>query len=465
MRVPNRSPQRGFLSAFNLIDALVIFLAAFWIIALSTFVYKTCIRHTTLSLESVTPQKVVAGRDLQLSIMGNGFDVSTTIQLGNLTPSHGILVNEARIDIPLPENILPGKHRLIARNGQGRMVIREDLFEVFWIPQVHAVQFLREDQGEAVFEVIGKYLEIGCRITVAGMEVKHVDYPSSEKVIIRLPSSLFEKGTAGEIFVVNPSQRAAPIPSLPPAGSSSPSLRNPSIMIPPPVSIQHVLPQGLEAREKITVVLVGESFRPGCSVYLDDIGAEGVEWVDPQHVVAIFELPWIFPGSYSIRLVNPDGQFAVFRSIHLRKMEKPKETEGPRKTEGPAKTGEPALRESWSSAVIRIECSPSFSLDQLKSSTLFSRPIHPNRIWFLSILAEHLPKSNVRSRSSDNKGWLLAHVLLPTKERKSRESWRVYYLGHPLEQGSSVWFKILPKKPLVCGKVVSGPFPLDEKLL
>ena len=167
--------------------------------------YGSLTGHFALSIEDVRPTTVTAGANQRLTIMGNGFDAQSTIQLAGLPPQQARFINDARLDLEkIPSEIEPGWQHVRVMNGRGRFVVRNQGVYVSWQPEITSVSPETVPAGrQSSITVTGRYFETDCAVTIGSLPADYVTYgnPTELQVFIFPTHAMIGKV---DLHIVNP---------------------------------------------------------------------------------------------------------------------------------------------------------------------------------------------------------------------------------------------------------------------
>ncbi len=298
--------QGRLLGRVNLLDGAAIFLGLFSAVLLLHFSYHNFLRHTMLTLEEATPKVFVPGVDRSLAIQGNGFKEGLQIKIdGQFISVRG--VNEARVDVQLPDDLTPGYHQVQARNPGGRMVSREDLFRIRWEPVVETITLKgRERLDEKVYRITGKYFDPSCVIRVDGAPVLRPSSLNPQEVLITVPAASPEVWT--ELSIQNPSGGGIILGKEELLRRMDPA-RFPTKFTDPKIS--RVIPGIIQNRQETGVLILGHDLKEGCAVRIGDQPLKRMEWFPPHAVSGSLPAHSLIPGENPVEVVNPGGKKAT----------------------------------------------------------------------------------------------------------------------------------------------------------
>lgn len=82
-----------------------------------------------------------------------------------------------------------------------------------------------------------------------------------------------------------------------------------------PLRVDGVRPRSVQAgREEHFVIVNGNGFREGASVEVGGTQVQDVTWVNVRVLTGVLPGAGLRPGSYDVRVVNPNGEDAVLRN-------------------------------------------------------------------------------------------------------------------------------------------------------
>ena len=286
----------------NLIDGAAIFFGLFSAAVLLHFSYHNLLRHTTLTLEDVTPRIFVPGVDRFLAIRGNGFRADLQVKIDGQPPITMYGVNEARMDIQPPDDMGPGFHRVMVRNPGGRMITKDVLFQVRWEPVVETITLKGpEEVSEAIYRITGKYIQPGCAITVDGEPVLRSSSLSSQEVLVAVPATLNNVWT--ELSIQNPSGGGVVLKGEELLRRMAPKQFNSAIQ----PEIVRVIPDVIRIQQKTWVVISGKYLDRGCTVRIGGQPLEQLEWFPYSYVCGLVSDHSSSSGEQIVEVVNPNG--------------------------------------------------------------------------------------------------------------------------------------------------------------
>lgn len=165
--------ERGRLGGrVSLVDVALL-LSGLLFISAFTFGYKL-VEHQALRIYQIRPARVTTGVDQRLSIIGTGLDPESVAFLGNL-PLQGRVLNEAFLEAILPSEMDQGMHVVSVRNGRGRLVTKENAFEVIWKPEILRIepkQIEANRTGKLI--VIGRHFDKDCKVFLGRFRLRNV---------------------------------------------------------------------------------------------------------------------------------------------------------------------------------------------------------------------------------------------------------------------------------------------------
>jgi len=181
------------LGKWHLADLAIL---AFLLALVPLIHYGVRASHRSLKLEflGVEPQQLEAGPGAKVILTGNGFDQKTSVLVSNLKVA-SILVNAARLDAYLPNELGFGHQSVTIRNGLGRMVHATAPFKLLWRPRIDHLSLAATPQGDAVLELRGDYFESGCRVRLNEMTATGKEYHSRNRVTAHFSIRNFKKGS------------------------------------------------------------------------------------------------------------------------------------------------------------------------------------------------------------------------------------------------------------------------------
>ena len=299
--------QGRLLGRFNLIDSAAIFLGLFSAALLLHFSYHNILRHTALTLEEATPKVFVPGVNQFLELRGNGFKGDLQVKIGGRPPLSIRGVNESRVDVQLPEDLGPGTHLVTARNPEGRMVTRDDLFQVRWEPVVERITLKgQERMDEKIYQITGKYFEPNCVIRVDGAPVLRSSSLNPQEVLITVPADSNKVWT--ELSIQNPSGGGIILGKDELFRRLDPARFHTKGADP---KISRVIPNLIQSRQETGILIFGRNFQAGCAVRIGGRPLEQMEWFPPYAVCGSFPAYALLPGENSVEVVNSDGKKAA----------------------------------------------------------------------------------------------------------------------------------------------------------
>ena len=173
--------------------AIIFVLNLFWVVI---YVYHLT-RLKSLAVHQVVPTHLIAGMDQVLTIIGSGFSSTDSVHLSQ-RPVSASYLNEARLEVPLPPDITPGRVTVYVRNRLGRLATLPSAFEVIWRPVVEEARPRQFSWAEKTdLEVLGRYFDERCQISVGDKWVKASTYLSPERVKVEIPAGALAPGRYG----------------------------------------------------------------------------------------------------------------------------------------------------------------------------------------------------------------------------------------------------------------------------
>ncbi len=295
--------QGRLLGRVNLIDGAAIFFGLFSAALLLHFSYHNLLRHTTLTLEEATPKIFVPGVDQLLAIRGNGFRGDLQVEVDGQPPLSMVSVNEARMDIQLPDDLGPGDHQVMVRSPRGRMITKEAMFQIRWEPVVDTITRKGQEQmNEVTYRITGKYLQPGCAIRVDGTPVLKSSSLSSQEVLITVPVILNEVWT--ELSIQNPSGGGIVL-----KGEELLRRIDPDRFLPgAEPRIVRVIPNPIQGWQETGVVILGQDFKKGCTVRIGGQPLKQMGWWPPYLICGSLPAHSIPPGKHPVEVVNSNGK-------------------------------------------------------------------------------------------------------------------------------------------------------------
>lgn len=298
--------QGRLLGRVNLIDGAAIFLGLFSAALFLHFSAGNLLRHTILTLESATPKVFVPGVDQLLAIRGAAFKANLQIKIDGQPPPSMFFMDEAWVNVHLPDDLGPGDHQVTARNPGGRMVAKEAMFQIRWEPVVNT--FAWQEWGEmnhAIYRITGKYLQPGCAITVNGAPVLQSSSLSSQELLITVLAVSNEVLT--ELSIQNPSGGGIVL-----KGEELLRRMDPNWVIPGAApTILRVIPNPIQSRQETGVLILGQDFKRGGAVRIGGQPLERLEWFPPHVLCGLFPAHSLLPGENPVEVVNPNGKKAT----------------------------------------------------------------------------------------------------------------------------------------------------------
>lgn len=289
----------------NPIDGAVLFFVLFAAAVLAHFSYHNLLRHNTLTLEEASPRVFVPRGGRFLSIRGNGFKENIDIRVDGQPPLYATWVNEARIDLQLDGNMEPGPHSVTARNPGGRLVSRQDFFEIMWLPEVNRVLLLSVKPDRSTFKVLGDYFQKHCLVFANGEQVLEVERASPQELQFYYPKSLGGPPYLSELVIKNP-------------GGGETSLRDEELenkmdlsQLPVQPTLLNILPRDLEVGQGNCLAVIGRDLKNGCQIFVGGQQLESLEWLPPFVVIGFIPPDFLFPGEHTVEVVNPGGERAA----------------------------------------------------------------------------------------------------------------------------------------------------------
>ncbi len=165
--------ERGRLGGrVSLIDVALL-LSGLLVISAFTFGYKL-VGHQALRIYQIRPARVTTGVNQHFTIIGTGFDLGSVVFLGSL-PLQRRVLNEAFIEAILPSEMDQGMQVVSVRNGRGRLVMKENAFEVIWKPEILRIepkQIKVNHTGKLI--VIGRYFDKDCKVFWGRFRLRNV---------------------------------------------------------------------------------------------------------------------------------------------------------------------------------------------------------------------------------------------------------------------------------------------------
>lgn len=298
--------QGRLLGRFNLIDSAAIFLGLFSAALLLHFSYHNILRHTALTLEGATPEVFVPGVNQFLELRGNGFKGDLQVKIGGRPPLSIRGVNESRVDVQLPEDLGPGTHPVTARNPEGRMVTRDDLFQIRWQPVVETIALNRWQADEKVYRITGKYFDPNCAIKVNGAPVLRSSTLNPQEVLITVPADSNKVWT--ELSIQNPSGGGIILGKDDLFRRMDPAQFHTKVADP---KISRVIPNLIQSQQETGILILGRNFQEDCAARIGGRSLEQMEWLPPYAIGGSFPAYSLLPGENLVEVVNPDGKKAV----------------------------------------------------------------------------------------------------------------------------------------------------------
>ena len=297
---------------FSLLDAIIMG-CAFALLPIVQYGYRNAAEHGQLRINSIQPSVVTAGTSEALTILGSGFDADTEAQVGELTFKRARFVNPVHLKVAVPLEVGPGSHRILIRNGRGRLVISEHAISVIWKPLIEKVTPSRLTAGwDDALTITGRYFEKNCTVTIGSRRLENrVEYVDPTQVRIKVLPKELMPGTYA-VTVTNPNGNAGVLPDAvqvvvrasppPPVVHATPKPPQPPAVIPSAPKVTTPPPQGnTESKWQPAIVLVTCAFPkrlPALQRRLLRRGAEG--WDDDGVVVArivdvLGDVPGVMP--------------------------------------------------------------------------------------------------------------------------------------------------------------------------
>lgn len=297
--------ERGRLfGRINLIDGAVLFFLLFSAGLFLHFSYHNLMQHTTLTLEDATPKLFVPKGGRYLSIRGNGFKENIEVRVDGTAPLCATWVNEARIDLQLDGSLEPGPHQISLRNPGGRLVSRNDLFQIRWEPEVNTISMQSREGTQSTYRITGSYLYRRCSVWVDGKKQNEVKYINSQEIhIIMLTPREETPAIWKELIIRNEDGGEGEVRV---AGDE---LREKIALWSLPIEpkIARIIPDTMLAWQKTGIIIAGNDLRQGCEVLIGGQPLQGMQWYPPNLITGFLPPGSLPAGKHEIEAINSSG--------------------------------------------------------------------------------------------------------------------------------------------------------------
>lgn len=214
------------------------------------------LRHFSLEVVSVEPRRIVAGPGQYVMMQGTGFDQSTTIKLGPFAARTSYL-DASRIGIEVNDEIEPGIHTIVVRDGRGRCVVLPDALEVVWVPQISEVKpkILYSTGEGALVDVLGEFFDSRCSVRLGGRELE---------VVKRVGHTRVQGALKRDDAALPLGQQDVAVIST---GGPSAALEQAVTVVPAP-QVRSIEPEVLWPGQTVDLLFRGDHLREGTRVWL-----------------------------------------------------------------------------------------------------------------------------------------------------------------------------------------------------
>jgi hypothetical protein len=266
------------------------------------------------TISSVVPSSGPTSGGNQVVINGTGFRDTTTpgatanmaITFDGRTCSNVVLQGtqqgdgtylQARCLVPgLPPGVSAGSVAVRAENYDGQSGTRPNAYTYVPAPTLTAVTPNQMPlAGGQPIVLTGTNFRAGATVLVGGiLNCTNVTLLSATQIQCDAPSVAIQGDYS--VTIRNPDTQQATL--------------NPGITYVGPPTIDQVIPAGGAVAGGTNITIVGTGFQTGASIFVGPAQASSVTFVDSATLTAT-TAPWS-AGTYDVRVVNPDGQFAEF---------------------------------------------------------------------------------------------------------------------------------------------------------
>lgn len=199
--------QGRFFGKVHLVDFASAILLLFCLFGLLAFGIRFA-TQPILTLSHVEPPSIVAGKVKSVTIVGTGFDEQTTVRLEGFPFKTVRLLDNTRMILSIPPDSWPGIHRLVVRDGRGRLLPLEGGLEVLWQPEIDHVTLQLPAHEDATLHVFGRYFLEGGSMMLGDLSLADSRLVDSTHLERRIPSFRLHIGQY-DVSVVNPDGRKA----------------------------------------------------------------------------------------------------------------------------------------------------------------------------------------------------------------------------------------------------------------